>query len=80
MEASEGADPRRIDFIFQVLLTYNNKLVHHSNGFVSSEERTYKNNLTIKPNMEVKAKHGKTYKPIKVRDKVKLFKKKLLVI
>jgi len=78
MEASEEEDPQWTDFIYPVLLTYNNKLVHHSTGLTPKEAKESKNHLTAKINMELKAKHGRTYKPINIGDKVKIYKKKLL--
>ena len=64
------------DFIFQILLTYNNKMVHSSTGFTPFDAKKPENQMAVKANMELKAKHGRKYKELEVGDYVKIFKKK----
>ena len=64
------------DFIFPILLTYNNKMSHSSTGFTPIDAKKSDNQMTVKANMELKAKHGRKYKEIDVGDYVKIFKKK----
>ena len=64
------------DYIYQILLTYNNKSVHSSTKFTPSDARKETNQLEVKSNMELKAKHGRKYNEINVGDEIKIFKKK----
>ena len=64
------------DFIFPILLTYNNKMVHSSTGFTPVDAKKPANHMAVKADMEVKAKHGRKYVEIVVGDFVKIFKKK----
>jgi len=64
------------EFVYPILLTYNNKLVHSSSKMTPANARKKENSLDVKLNLEATAKHGRKYKEIKVGDFVKIFKKK----
>ena len=69
-------DPQWVDFLFQVILTYNNKMKHSSTGVTPSEAKEEKNYLKVKLNLELHRKNKRKYPEIKVGDKVKIYKKK----
>ena len=61
------------DFIFPICLTYNNKMVHSSTGFTPHDAKKPENQMMVKANMELKAKHGRKYNEISVGDSVRIF-------
>src|SRR5665648_600800 len=63
-------------FHFPILLTYNNKMVHSSTGFTPADAKKPANHMSVKADMELKAKRGRKYAEISVGDYVKIFKKK----
>ena len=46
------------DLIYQIMLTYNNKLIHSSTGFTPNEARKNKNEIDVKMNLLVGKKHN----------------------
>ena len=64
------------DFIFPIILTYNNKLIHSSTKMTPADARKKENSMTVKLNLELIAKHGRKYEEIKIGSLVKVFKKK----
>ena len=64
------------DFVYEIILTYNNKLVHSVTKFTPSDARKESNRLEVKNNMELKAKRNRTYPDVNVGDYVKIFHKK----
>ena len=63
-------------YIYPILLTYNNKMVHSSTGFTPNEARKPENELTVYLNMTVKAKHNRKYPDINIGDKVFIYMKR----
>ena len=63
-------------YIYPILLTYNNKMVHSSTGFTPNEARKPENELTVYLNMTVKAKHNRRYPDINIGDKVFIYMKR----
>ena len=64
------------DYIFEVLLTYNNKLKHDSHGFTPAEAAKRENSMDVRINLETKAKKNRKYPELNVGDEVKMYKKK----
>jgi hypothetical protein len=64
------------DLLYQVLLTYNHKMVNTTTKFTPVDARKPANQMTVKINLELKAKHTRTYPELHVGDKVKIYKKK----
>jgi hypothetical protein len=64
------------DYIFEVMLTYNNKLKHDSHGFTPAEASKRENSMDVKMNLEMKAKKNRKYPELNVNDEVKIYKKK----
>jgi hypothetical protein len=65
------------DYIYPILLTYNNKMKHSAIGMTPNEARKPENELEAYVNMKMKAKHSRLYPNIAVDDKVKIYRKRL---
>ena len=64
------------DYIFEILLTYNNKLKHDSHGFTPADAAKRENSMDVKMNLEMKAKKTRKYPDLNVNDAVRIYKKK----
>ena len=65
-----------IDYVFEVLLTYNNKMVHSAHNMTPKEARKPSNEMNVKLNMSMNAKRNRTYPEVSEGDKVKILRKK----
>ena len=73
------ADEKRktnLDYIFQVLLTYNDKNIHSSTGFTPKEGKLKRNEYAVKLNLELRALKNRKYPELEVGDEVKVMRKK----
>ena len=66
------------DYIFQILLTYNNKSIHSSIKMTPNEARKNKNEYEVKINLELKGKSTRKYPSLDVGDDVKVMRKKAI--
>ena len=66
------------DYIFEIMITYNNKDIHSSTGQTPNEARKKKNEYQSVMNISLKAKKERTYPEINVGDKVKILRKKAI--
>ena len=64
------------DYIFEILLTYNNKLKHDSHGFTPADAAKRENSMDAIMNLEMKAKKNKKNPKLNVNDAVRNYKKK----
>ena len=81
VEADEKKGKENIqwtDYIFEIMLTYNNKDIHSSTGQTPNEARKKKNEYQSVMNVSLKAKKERTYPEINVGDKVKILRKKAI--
>jgi hypothetical protein len=76
IENSKTQNPQWTDFIFEVSLTYNNKLKHSTTKFTPNEARQKGNELNVKLNMLLHQKHNRYYPLLEVGSKVKIYRKK----
>ena len=77
IDSSEDKDTIQWDsLIFEIMLTYNNKLVHSTTGYTPNEASKKENSLDVKLNLEAKAKNTRRYPDISVGNKVKILRKK----
>ena len=65
-----------VDVVFEVLQTYNHKMVHTVSKLAPVEAMKPGNLAQVKFNLELKAKKQRTYPDLKVGDYVKIFHKK----
>ncbi len=71
-----GAEPQWHDYIYQVMLTYNNKLVHSSTKKTPEEAKQGNHQMDVKANLEIRAMKNRKYPPLNVGDEVKIMRKK----
>ena len=64
------------EYIFEILLTYNNKNIHSTTKFTPSQAKLPKNEFEVKLNISLQAKRNRTYPEIEVGDSVKIMRKK----
>ena len=64
------------DYIFEILLTYNNKNIHSTTKFTPSQAKLPKHEFEVELNMSLQAKRNRTYPEIEVGDSVKIMRKK----
>ena len=79
VEADEKKGKQNIqwtDYIFEIMLTYNNKDVHSATKFTPKDARLKKNELEVKLNIGLQAKRSRTYPDLEKGDKVKVMRKK----
>jgi hypothetical protein len=76
VRANNVADPQWTLYNYQVLLTYNNKLVHSSTKMTPQEAGRPASEIDVKANLELRAKHHRKYPPLNVGDTVKSLRKK----
>ena len=77
-DEKKGKAVQWTDYIFEILLTYNNKDVHSATGLTPNEARKEKNEFKAKLNVSVKARKERTYPTLEVGDKVKIMRKKAI--
>ena len=79
VEADEKKGKNNIqwtDYIFEILLTYNNKMKHSATGFTPKDARKPSNELKVKLHVNMNAKQNRVYPEIEVSDQVRIFRKK----
>jgi hypothetical protein len=76
VEASKKENVQWTDFIFEILLTYNNKIKHSATGFTPSNAKKKGNETDVKLNLLNKKKHDRRYPLLSIGDKVKIYRKK----
>ena len=79
IEADEKKGKNNIDwsnYIFEILLTYNNKMKHSAINMTPIEARKPKNEFQVKMNLSTKAVKKRTYPDVDEGDRVKLARKK----
>ena len=65
-----------VDLVFEILLTYNNKLVHSTTGMTPDDARKKKNELDVWTNTFIKSRQNRRYPNLEKGDKVKILRKK----
>jgi len=74
-DIKQGKDMQWTDYVFQIMLTYNNKNEHNSINMTPAEATKEDKHLDVKLNLELKAKRDRTYPEIKIGDLVKIMVK-----
>ena len=77
-EKKGKADIQWIDYIPEIMLTYNTKDVHSATGLTPKEARQPRNDAKAKISMTIKARKTRMYPEIKVGDSVKIMRKKAI--
>ncbi len=71
-----ATDPQWTDYVYQVMLTYNNKSVHSSTKKVPVDAMKDNHQVDVKANLEIRAMKNRKYPPLNVNDNVKIMRKK----
>ena len=77
-DEKKGKAIQWVDYIFEIMITYNNKDVHSSINMTPNEARKERNEFKAKLNVSVKARKEKIYPPLEVGDRVKILRKKAI--
>ena len=64
------------DYIFEILLTYNNKNIHSATKFTPKDARMKKNEFEVKMNITMQARNTRKYPELSVGSNVKIMRKK----
>ena len=67
-----------IDYIPEIMLTYNDKNVHSAINMTPKEARQPKNEIKAKLNMSMRARKSRVYPEININDEVKVMRKKAI--
>ena len=81
VEADEKKGKQNLDwsdYIFQIMLTYNDKNIHSSTGFTPKEARLKRNEYAVKLNLELRALKNRKYPSLDVGNEVKVMRKKAI--
>ena len=63
------------DYVYQILLTYNNKNEHTTIDMTPAEATKEDKHIDVKVNLEMRANHGRPYPDIKMGDLLKIMLK-----
>ena len=78
-DEKEGKDNIQwIDYNFEILITYNNKMQHSSIGMTPAEALKEKNNYKVKMKMATEATRTRKYPETNIGDEVKIYRKKAI--
>ena len=73
-----ATNPQWVDFVYQIMLTYNNKMVHSSIKMTPAEATKPSNAIDAKTNIELQAIFTRKYPELEIGSSVKIYKKKTL--
>ena len=74
----EDEDPQWTDYLHEVLITYNFKMVHSSTKMTPADALKDSSRVDVKANLELRAKRNRKYPTLNVNDNVKILRKKLV--
>ena len=80
-----GADEKKgklkiqwIDYIPEIMLTYNSKMIHSAHGMTPNDAHKKENHLKVKIKLEISRIKTRKYPTLRVGDEVKLYRKKAI--
>ena len=65
-----------IDYIPEIMLTYNSKMVHSAHGMTPRDAHKKENHLEVKMKLEMNRIKTRKYPPVRVGDEVNIYRKK----
>ena len=66
------------DFVYPIMLTYNNKMVHSATKMTPAEATKPSNAIDVKAHIELQASFTRKYPELEIGSSVKIYKKKTL--
>ena len=76
IENSKSDNVQWVDFVYEIILTYNNKLVHSATKYTPADARKKSNEFNVILNLLLHKKHSRIYPELTEGDKVKIYRKK----
>ena len=79
VEADEKKDKNKnqwTDYIFEILLTENDKMTHSATGFTPKDARKPSNELKVKLHLNLNATRNRVFPELSAGDEVKIFRKR----
>ena len=76
IENSKSDNIQWVDFVYEIILTYNNKLIHSSTKYTPADARKKSNEFNVRLNLLLHKKHSRIYPELTEGDKVKIYRKK----
>ncbi len=76
VEHSKDKNIQWNSLIYEILLTYNNKLRNNITKFTPAEARKSENEFNVRINLLLNKQHSRIYPPLEVGSKVKIYRKK----
>ena len=65
-----------VDYILEIMLTYNSKMVHSAHDMTPNDAHKKGNHLEVKMKLEMNRIKTRKYPPVRVGDEVKIYRKK----
>ena len=76
VEHSKDKKLQWTSLIFEILITYNNKLKHNITKYTPLEARKPENEFNVRINLLLNKQHSRIYPKLDIGDKVKIYRKK----
>jgi len=76
IENSKSDNVQWVDSVYEIILTYNNKLVHSATKYTPADARKKSNEFNVRLNLLLHKKHSRIYPELTEGDKVKIYRKK----
>ena len=65
-----------VDYIPEIMLTYNSKMIHSAHGMTPNEAHKDSSHMEVKIKLEMNRVKTRKYPPVRVGDEVKIYRKK----
>ena len=78
IDQGRAETPQWIDFVYPIMITYNNKMVHSSIKMTPYEATKPSNAIYVKSHIELQASFTTKYPELEIGSIVKIYKKKTL--
>ena len=78
IDEGDPENPQWIDFVYPIMLTYNNKMVHSSIKMTPYEATKPSNAIYVNSNIELRASFTRKYPELEIGSNVKIYNKKTL--
>ncbi len=75
-KTNQSTNTQWIEYVYQVMLTYNNKSIHSSTKKTPADAMKSSHQMDVKANLEIRALKNRKYPSLNVDDSVKIMRKK----
>lgn len=77
-DEKKGKHIQWVDYLGEILLTYNSKMIHSAHEMSPNEAHKKENHLKVKLKLEINRMTTRKYPTLRVGDEVKLYRKKAI--